>query len=268
MRRHSVCDSSSKGTLLKTPALLTTASSRPNVSTAVRTIASPPSGLATDTCDATATPPARSISSTTWSATLESEPSPCIELPRSFTTTAPPRRAISMAYRRPRPRPAPVTIATWPAKSIMVVPRAGRREESSIAFPHPPRRADAEQAPDRAQCIALVGDHLLRRQRIEVAGREQRREGRYVEDRGTDHRARGVERIVVDGVELSARAASFEERDARAQESLGGRKQRLRRVLVRLGRVAQDQAGERGARHDRVHPRLHRALDPLGDRAR
>ena len=45
MRRQSAGDSSSKGTLLKMPALLTTASRRPNRSTAVRTIASPPSGL-------------------------------------------------------------------------------------------------------------------------------------------------------------------------------------------------------------------------------
>jgi hypothetical protein len=32
---------------------------------------------------------------------------------------AAPRRAISIAYRRPSPRPAPVTTATWPPKSIM-----------------------------------------------------------------------------------------------------------------------------------------------------
>ena len=44
--------------LLKMPALLTTASSRPKVSTAASTIAWPPSGLSTESCDATARPPA------------------------------------------------------------------------------------------------------------------------------------------------------------------------------------------------------------------
>src|ERR1700757_1291211 len=42
--------------------------------------------------------------------------------PRSLTTTAAPRRANSIAYRRPRPRPAPVTIATCPVKSIIATP--------------------------------------------------------------------------------------------------------------------------------------------------
>ncbi len=45
-------------------------------------------------------------------------PSPCMVPPRSLTTTAAPRRANSRAYSRPSPRPAPVTIATWPSKSI------------------------------------------------------------------------------------------------------------------------------------------------------
>src|ERR1700761_4871368 len=113
---------SSKATLLKMPALLTTASRRPNRSIAVRTIASPLSGLSTESCDAAARPPARSISSTTASATPVSAPSPCMDPPRSFTTTAAPRCANSIAYSRPRPRPAPVTIATCPVKSIIATP--------------------------------------------------------------------------------------------------------------------------------------------------
>src|SRR5262245_5650341 len=102
------------------PALLTTASRRPKRSTAVSTIAWPPSGLATESCDATATPPACSISATTRSATPESAPLPDMLPPRSLTTTAAPRRARSRANSRPRPRPAPVTITTCPEKSIMV----------------------------------------------------------------------------------------------------------------------------------------------------
>src|SRR5690242_14454783 len=38
--------------------------------------------------------------------------------PRSLTTTDAPRFARSRAYSLPSPRPAPVTIATWPSKSI------------------------------------------------------------------------------------------------------------------------------------------------------
>ncbi len=119
MRRQSSADSSSKAMLLKMPALLTTASSRPKRSTASWTIASPPSGLATESCDATAAPPALSISATTSSATEVSAPSPRMVPPRSLTITAAPRRANSSAYKRPSPRPPPVTIATWSAKSIM-----------------------------------------------------------------------------------------------------------------------------------------------------
>ena len=48
MRRQSSGVSSSNGTVWKMPALLTTASTRPNSSIAVRTIASPPSGVSTE----------------------------------------------------------------------------------------------------------------------------------------------------------------------------------------------------------------------------
>src|SRR5262245_57174120 len=87
-----------------------------------------------------------------------------------------------------------------------------RGQESSGSPSHAPRRADAEQAPYGAQCVALVGRHLLRRQRIEVAGGEQRGERGDVEDRGADQRARGVEWVVVERLELAARAALLEER--------------------------------------------------------
>jgi hypothetical protein len=43
------------------------------------------------------TPPARSIPSTTWSATRASAPPPCMVPPRSLTTTDAPRRASSIA---------------------------------------------------------------------------------------------------------------------------------------------------------------------------
>ena len=47
------------------PALLITMSTRPKASMAVCTIASPPSGVATESVSATASPPAALISSTT-----------------------------------------------------------------------------------------------------------------------------------------------------------------------------------------------------------
>jgi hypothetical protein len=105
--------------LLKMPALLTTTSRRPKDSTAVSTMACPPSGLSTESYEATALPPDWVISATTSSATLVSVPSPPMVPPMSLTTTDAPRRANSMAYRRPSPRPAPVTTAACPVKSIM-----------------------------------------------------------------------------------------------------------------------------------------------------
>lgn len=79
------------------PALLITASSRPNVLVAASTIAAAPSGVSTESCAATAVPPALRISSTTASATDASAPTPFIELPMSLTTTWAPRRARSRA---------------------------------------------------------------------------------------------------------------------------------------------------------------------------
>ena len=57
------------------PALLMTMSTLPNSSMAVCTMASPPSGVATESVLATATPPASSISSTTFWAGPASSPS-------------------------------------------------------------------------------------------------------------------------------------------------------------------------------------------------
>ena len=116
--------------------------------------------------------------------------------------------------------------------------------------------------------IALVGRHLFRRQRIEVAGGEQRDQRGDIEDRGADQRAREVEGVVVKRLDLATRAALLEERPAYAQEPLGGGEETLRRALLCLGRVAQDQTGERGARHDRVHPDLYGPLDARCDRGR
>ena len=97
------------------PALLTTMSMRPNASIAVCTIASPPSGVATELASDTASPPAALISATTCSAGDALPPEPSSAPPRSFTTTSAPRFASSSACSRPSPPPAPVTIATLPS---------------------------------------------------------------------------------------------------------------------------------------------------------
>src|SRR5690606_17388523 len=76
------------------------------------------SGSATEWCEGTASPPAERISSTTASAALAEPPVPSTAPPMSLTTTRAPRRASSRAYWRPRPPPAPVTIATRPSKLI------------------------------------------------------------------------------------------------------------------------------------------------------
>ena len=103
------------------PALLMTMSTLPNASTALCTMAAPPSGVATESVFATASPPAAWISSTTsWAAPL-SLPVPSTAPPRSFTTMSAPRLAIISACCLPRPPPAPVMIATLPSnpRSVM-----------------------------------------------------------------------------------------------------------------------------------------------------
>src|SRR5690606_5302045 len=69
-----------------------------------------------------ASPPASSISATTLAAADSEEPTPSTDPPRSLTTTRAPRRASSSAYVRPRPPPAPVTMATRPSKVMSDIP--------------------------------------------------------------------------------------------------------------------------------------------------
>ena len=99
----------------KMPALLITMSTRPYASIAVWMIPSPPSAVETLSWLATASPPAATISSTTFCAALASAPEPSMVPPRSFTTTRAPRAAIKRACWRPRPPPAPVITATFPS---------------------------------------------------------------------------------------------------------------------------------------------------------
>ena len=63
-----------------------------------------------------ASPPLDLISSTICSAGVFEVPSPSNDAPRSFTITLAPSEASCLATPAPIPRPAPVTIATFPSK--------------------------------------------------------------------------------------------------------------------------------------------------------
>src|SRR5580693_3287012 len=113
MRSQSSSPSFWKLVSRRMPALLTTMSTRPHVSSAHWTILPPSS---TESKLAMASPPAALISSTTFCAGVLLCPPPCMEPPRSLTTTRAPRLPRRRAWERPRPPPAPVTIATRPSK--------------------------------------------------------------------------------------------------------------------------------------------------------
>ena len=98
------------------PALLTTTSRPPKVSTAVSMSRLAPSTSATSSPLATALAPMARISSTTWPAGPADRPLPSTSAPRSLTTTLAPWRANSMAWARPMPRPAPVITTTRPSQ--------------------------------------------------------------------------------------------------------------------------------------------------------
>src|SRR5580704_18141649 len=99
------------------PALLTTLSTRPKASSAVRMMRSAPAGSPTLSALATAVPPAARISSTTsWAGPVSGLPSPSAPAPRSLTTTRPPWLPARSAISRPMPRPAPVTTMTLPSR--------------------------------------------------------------------------------------------------------------------------------------------------------
>src|ERR1700750_982328 len=67
-----------------------------------------------------AVPPALRISSTTVSARGSDPPVPSRAPPKSLTTTFAPRLARPSACARPRPFPAPVTMATRPSNLIVM----------------------------------------------------------------------------------------------------------------------------------------------------
>src|SRR5579863_2084975 len=100
------------------PALLTRMSIRPKASSAALTIFSALPGSAIDNVEAIALPPDFSISSTTACAGPASVQPPSRLAPMSQATIRAPSCAINNAMPRPMPRPAPVTMATFPATML------------------------------------------------------------------------------------------------------------------------------------------------------
>ena len=101
------------------PALFTTQSIRPYVSTAAAMICCALAHVATLSVLAMALPPSSLISSTTRCAGPWSKPSPANDAPMSLMTTEAPSAAIAKPMSRPMPPPPPVTTTTllsvcWP----------------------------------------------------------------------------------------------------------------------------------------------------------
>src|SRR5581483_5549161 len=94
------------------PALFTRMWTAPNRSTTLRTISFTPAESATSSSNKIASPDDSRISSTVFC--------PAAGL-RSATTTEAPALAIERPMSRPRPLPPPVTIATFPCRSNVMV---------------------------------------------------------------------------------------------------------------------------------------------------
>src|SRR4051812_28501410 len=174
---------SPNGTLRQTPALCTTASTVPKCVTARSMIAAPPSGVATVSYDATARPPAASISATTTSAVGPSAAASS-RPPTPLTTPPPPPRASSSAYARPSPCPAPVITTTCPSNVIGMVPRFSVSRHVRVDH----RRAELVERP-RQLAHRRGGDHG---KALVLVTRGQRHRGGH---RVGDHRRRHQSRV-------------------------------------------------------------------------
>src|SRR5690242_17756659 len=117
------------------PALAHNRSTAPHSLVARSTIALTCSKFETSAPSAMAVPPAFKISSTTFSAGLSEPPVPSRAPPKSLTTTLAPRLASPSACARPRPLPAPVTIATRPSNLIVMFRYPGCSSEIDQADP-------------------------------------------------------------------------------------------------------------------------------------
>src|SRR5690349_23991836 len=117
------------------PALAQRRSTLPHSFVARSTMALTCSKFETSAPSAIAVPPALRISSTTASAGDSEPPVPSRAPPKSLTTTLAPRLASPSACARPRPLPAPVTIATRPSNLIVMFRYPGCSSEIDQADP-------------------------------------------------------------------------------------------------------------------------------------
>src|SRR5690625_2868104 len=127
---HSSSDMLANMRSRRAPALFTSPSTLPKVSTAVASSSSAPASVRTSAAEAAAFPRGAVIAWATSWAKLGSTPSPESSAPMSLTTTAAPSAAANNAWARPSPRPAPVMTTTRPASAFMSDPlcvEAGRR---------------------------------------------------------------------------------------------------------------------------------------------
>src|ERR1700738_2590317 len=121
------------------PALAHIRSTLPHSLVARSTIALTCSKFETSAPSAIATPPALRISSTTVSAGVSDPRGPSRAPPKSLTTTFAPLLANPSACARPRPLPAPVTMATRPSNLIVmsVIPGCGVLRHARPCAGHP-----------------------------------------------------------------------------------------------------------------------------------
>src|SRR3954471_20703592 len=117
------------------PALAQSRSTLPHSLVARWTMAVTCSKFETSASSAIAVPPALRISSTTVSAGESEPPVPSRAPPKSLTTTFAPRLASPSACARPRPLPAPVTIATRPSNLIVMILFSRNSSEINEADP-------------------------------------------------------------------------------------------------------------------------------------
>src|SRR5437762_4915355 len=117
------------------PAFAHSRSTLPHSLVARATMALTCSKLETSAPSAIATPPDLRISSTTFSAGVSDPPVPSRAPPKSLTTTLAPRLASPSAWARPRPLPAPVTIATRPSNLIVMCRHPGCSSKINQADP-------------------------------------------------------------------------------------------------------------------------------------
>src|SRR5271166_2441941 len=145
--RHSASVILSKACSARSAALLTRISIRPKCAAAAEVIFSTAAESTTSAMSAMAWPPPRAISPATCSASSR--------LARALTATAAPPSASESAIARPILRPAPVTMATRPDSSLVIV-------SPCLPMPALPKRRKAAVRHCAGESLAESGDAIDR----------------------------------------------------------------------------------------------------------